>query len=70
MLYESKTWSLRESEVANLRRAERCMVRAMCSVKLVDKRCTVELMDMLELKEAVDKLARENSVRWYGHVLR
>ena len=25
---------------------------------------------MLELKEAADKLARANGVRWYGHVLR
>ena len=27
-------------------------------------------MDLLRLKEAVDKLARKNDVRWYGHVLR
>ena len=27
-------------------------------------------MDMLGLKEAADKLAKANSVRWYGHVLR
>ena len=42
----------------------------MCGVKLVDKRNTVELMDMLGLKEAADKLARANGVRWCGHVLR
>ena len=42
----------------------------MCGVKLVDKRNIVELMDMLGLKEAADKLARANGVRWYGHVLR
>ena len=53
-----------------LRRAERSIVRAMYSVKLVDIQNTVELMDMLGLKEAADKLARENKVRWYGHVLR
>ena len=29
---------LKENEVAILRRAKRSMVRAMCSVKLVDKR--------------------------------
>ena len=46
------------------------MVRAMCSIKLVEKRNTVELMDMLGVKEATDKLARVNGVRWYGHVLR
>ena len=46
MLYESETWCLRENEVVILRRAERSMVRAMCSVKLMDKRNTVELMDI------------------------
>ena len=70
MLYERDMWCLRENEVAILRRAERSMVRAMCSVKLVDKRNTEELINILELKEAADKLARENGVRWYGHVLR
>ena len=59
MLYGSKTWCLREIEVAVLR-AERSMVRAMCSVMLVDKWNTEELMDMLGLKKAADKLARAN----------
>ena len=43
----SKTWCLRENKAAILRRAERSMVRVMCSVKLVNKRNTMELMDML-----------------------
>ena len=42
----------------------------MCNVKLVDKKNTVELMDMLGLREAADKLAMANDVRWYDHVLR
>ena len=62
MLYGSKTWCLRENEVAILRRAERSMVRATCSVKLVNKRNTEELMNMLGLKEAADKLARANGM--------
>ena len=70
MLYGGKTWCLRENKVAILRRAERSMVRVVCGVKLVDKRNTEELMDMLGLKEAADKLARASGVRWYGHVLR
>ena len=70
MLYGSETWCLREIEVAILRRAERLMVSVMCSVKLVDKKNIEKLMDMLQLKEAADKLARESGVRWYGHVLR
>ena len=69
MFNGSETWGLRENEIAILKRAERSMVRAICSVKLVDKRSIVELMDMLGLKEAADKLARANDVRWYGHVL-
>ena len=62
-------WCLKENEIGILR-AERSMVRAMYSVKLVDKRNTVELMDMLGLKEAADKLERANGVRWYDHVLK
>ena len=39
-------------------------------VKLVDKRNTEKLMDMLELKKAADKLAWGNGMKWYGRVLR
>ena len=46
------------------------MVRVTCGVKLVNKRNTVELMDMLGLKEAADKLVRVNGVRCYVHVLK
>ena len=68
MLCGSETWCLRENEVVILRKTERSMVRAMCGVKLVDKRNTVELM--LGLKEAAaDKLLRVNDVSWYAHVL-
>ena len=63
MLYGSETWCLRENEVDILRRAEKSMVRAMCGVKLVDKRNTEEPIDMLETMEAEDKLARANGVK-------
>ena len=46
------------------------MVRAMCGVKLMDKRNTEELMNLLGLKGTLDRLAKANGVRWYGHVLR
>ena len=69
MLYGTETLCLRENKVVILRRAEGSIVRAMCGVKFVDKRNTEELMDILGLKEAADKLARANGVRWYGHVL-
>ena len=63
-------WCLRENEIAILRRAKRSMMRAMCNVNFVNKRNTKELMDMLGLKKAADKLARANGVRWFNHALR
>ena len=42
----------------------------MCRVKLVDRKRSEDLMEMLGLEERVDQLARAHGVRWYGHVLR
>ena len=69
MLYKSRTWCLRENKVAILQRAERSIVRAMFSAKLMDKN-TEEVMNMLRLKEAADKLARANGMRWHSYILR
>ena len=66
MLCGSETWCLRENEMAILRRAE----RAMCGAKLMEKKRTEDLMEMLGLKETVVQMAKANGVRWYGHVLR
>ena len=44
-------------------------MRAMCGQKVVDKK-TTEQMNMLRLKETIDRSATANGVRWYGHVLR
>ena len=68
MLYGSETWCLSKNEMAILRRTERAMVRAMCGAKLMEKKRTEDLMDMLGLKETVVQMA--NGVGWYGHVLR
>ena len=46
------------------------MVRAMCSQKVVDRKTTEELMDMLGLRAPINRLATANGVRWYRHVLR
>ena len=70
MLYRSETWCLRENEMAIFRRTERTMVRAMCGAKLMERRRTKDLMEMLGLKEAVVQMAKANGVRWYGHVLK
>ena len=70
MLHGSETWCFRENEMVILRRTKRAMVRSMCGVKLVHRKNTEELMKMLGLKETLDKMAKANGVRWYGHVRR
>jgi len=57
---------LRENELAVLRRTERAMVRAMCGAKLLDKKRTEDLMEMLGSKETVVQMAKANGMRWYG----
>ena len=62
MLYGSETWCLRENEMAILRRTERAMMRAMCGAKLMEKKRTEVLMEMLVLKETVVQIAKANGV--------
>ena len=70
MLCGSETWGLRENEISVLRRTEKAMMRAMCDAKLMEKKKTGDLMEMLGWKETVVQMAKANAVRWYGHVLR
>ena len=42
----------------------------MGGVKLVDKKSTKDAKQTLNLNETIDQLAKVNSVRWYGHVLK
>ena len=51
-------------------RTERAMVRSMCGVRLVDRKHMEELMEMLGLNETLDRMAKANGARWYGHVIR
>ena len=63
ILYGSETWCLKRNEKAILRRTKRAMVRAMCGQKVVDRKTTKEPMDMLGLKETIDRLTTANGVR-------
>ena len=67
--YGSEALCLKENKKAILRKTGRAIVRAMCGQKVVDRKTTEEQMDILELKETIDRLATANKVRWYGHVL-
>ena len=40
------------------------MVINICGMKLVDKKSTKDLMQMLDLNEIIDQLAKANSVRY------
>ena len=60
ILYGSEAWCLKENEKAILRKTE----RARCCQKVVDRKTTEEQMDMLGLKETIDRLATANGVRW------
>ena len=64
MLYVSEAWCLSEKEIAMLRRTERAMIRAMYGVKLLDRRNSDELMDMLGIKESLDRMAKASSMQW------
>ena len=57
MLYGSEAWCLREKEMEILRRTERATIRAMRGVKLSDQRHSEELMDVLGIKESLDRMA-------------
>jgi len=57
-----------ENEVA-LQRAEMRMVRWMCGLKLQDRNLSKGLREKLGLDDIISVL-QQNSLRWYGHVLR
>ena len=42
----------------------------MVGAKLMEKKKTEDLMEMLGLKETMVQMAKANGGRWYGHVLR
>ena len=49
MVYRSKTWCLRENEMAILRRTEKAMMIVMCGVKIIEKRTSQKLTCLLRL---------------------
>ena len=56
--------------MAILRRTRKAMIRAMCGVKMIEKRRSQELMSLLGLRDTSDGLAKASGVRWYEPVLR
>ena len=56
--------------MAILRRTEKALMRAMCGVKLIEKRSSQELTSLLVLYDTLNGLARASGVQWYLHVLK
>ena len=54
--------------MAILRRIAKAMMRAVCGVKLIEKRRSQELMSLLGLKDTLNGLAGASRVQWYGNV--
>ena len=50
--------------MAILRRTERTMMRAMCSTKLMEKKRTEDLMEMLGWKETVVQMVKAIGLKW------
>ena len=46
------------------------MAKTMCGIELVDKKMSRDVMQMVELEETIDQLAKANSVCWHLHVFR
>ena len=65
MVYRScvRSAMLYGSEMVILRNTERAMVRAMCGAKLMEKKRTEDLMEMLEMKKTAVQMAKANGVR-------
>ena len=63
ILYGSETWCLRKREVELLRRTKRALIRAMCGVKLRDRKNTKELMQMLGVALPIQRMVRAAAVR-------
>ena len=62
MLYGSETWRLSQNDIGILNTTGKAMDISMCGVKLMDKKSTKDLMQMLDFNDTVDQLTKYNSV--------
>ena len=70
MTYGSETWVVKSVEKSILRRAEKRMLRMMCSVQLADGASKKKLMVKFELHSTIVEVVRLGSLKWLGLVLR
>ena len=70
MFHTGARLCLPEKEIAILKRLEKRKIRAMCGTKLIEKRSSQEVMELLGLEETLDRLAKANNMQWYRHALK
>ena len=51
-----------------IRKTERATIRVKCRMKLIDRKNTKELMQMLGVAVPIERMVRAAAVRWYGQV--
>ena len=70
LLYCCKIWELTVTDEARLHGVERCMIRMMCWMRLVDRVLTEVLPDGVGLALKIEDTIIQRCLRWYGHVIR
>ena len=69
MVYGSETWALKVSDMQQLERTERMMVRWMCGVTLKHRHRSQDLLERLDIVGVAERV-RRGRLRWFGHVER
>ena len=70
LLYCCETWELIVADEMRLRGVERCMIRMVCGVRLVDRVSTDVLRDRVGVVATIEDFIIQRRLRWYGHVIR
>ena len=69
LLYCCETWELTVADEMRLRGVERCMIRMMCGVRLIDRVSTDVLWDKVGVAVTIKDSIIQRHPRWYGHVI-
>ena len=69
LLYCCETWELTVADEARLHGVERCMIRMMCGVKLVDRVLTDVLCNRVGVVGKIENMTIQTRLQWYGHVM-
>ena len=69
-LYCCEMWEFTVADEARLHVVERCMIKMMCEVRLVDRVLTDVLPDRVGLVVKIEYMIIQNRLQWYGHAWR